>query len=292
MSSLSASSPAGADGAAVAVEDLWVRYRASVDRQRTLRRAIIRLGRRERTTKTVDALQGVSLDVGSGVVLGIVGRNGAGKSTLLDLVLRFYDPTAGRMLVDGVDLREWDLEAYRRSVGVMGQDVFLFHGTILENIAYGRPDASAAEIAEAVRESGLDRLMQRFPKKLDTIVGERGAQLSGGERQSVALARLFLRKPSLLILDEPTSQLDGEALGHVCAALEALMAGRTTFIVTHNGETIRLAGRVLFLEQGRLAAEGSHQALYAGNASYKALWDEKGNGRRAAARKRLHAPAE
>jgi ATP-binding cassette, subfamily B, bacterial len=196
------------------------------------------------------------------------------------------------MLVDGIDLRDWDLEAYRQAVGVMGQDVFLFHGTILENIAYGRPDATPEEIAEAVRASGLDRLVQRFPKRLDTIVGERGAQLSGGERQTVALARLFLRKPRLLILDEPTSQLDGEALGHVCRALERLMAGRTTFIVTHNAETIRLASRVLFLEQGRLAGTGTHEALYTGNARYKALWDEKAGGRRAARKKPVRTPAE
>jgi ATP-binding cassette, subfamily B, bacterial MsbA len=229
-----------------------------------------------------DVLSEVSFKVGAGEAVAIAGRNGAGKSTLLDLLLRFYDPTSGRVLVGGVDLREWDLESWRRSVGIMGQDVFLFHGTILENIAYGRPDASRAEIERAVRDSGLDRLMQRFPKGLQTVVGERGAQLSGGERQSVALARLFLRKPKLLILDEPTSQLDGEALKHVCTALASLMAGRTAFLVTHNGETIRLAQRVLFLEQGRLAAEGAHEALYAGNASYKALWDEKSSGRRAA----------
>jgi subfamily B ATP-binding cassette protein MsbA len=229
-----------------------------------------------------DILSDVSFMVESGEAVAIAGRNGAGKSTLLDLILRFYDPTSGRILVGGVDLRDWNLEAWRQSIGIMGQDVFLFHGSILENISYGRPEASAGEIDAAVRESGLDRLMQRFPKGLGTIVGERGAQLSGGERQSVALARLFLRKPRLLILDEPTSQLDSEALKHVCTALASLMAGRTTFLVTHNAETIRLAGRVLFLDQGRLAAAGDHEDLYAGNRSYKALWDEKGNGRRAA----------
>ena len=115
---------------------------------------------------------------------------------------------------------------------------------------------------------------------LETVVGERGTQLSGGERQAVALARLFLRKPKLLVLDEPTSQLDGEALRHVRTALKSLMAGRTTFLVTHNAETIQLAPRVLFLEEGRLVADSTHEALYAGNASYKALWDEQSNGRR------------
>src|SRR5207237_9527415 len=144
-----------------------------------------------------------------GAVVAVAGRNGAGNSTLMDLLLRFYDPTLGRILAAGADVREWNLEAWRRSAGVMTQDVFLFHGTITDNIGYGRPEASREEIERAVQEAGLDRLMRRFPKGLDTVVGERGTQLSGGERQSIALARLFLRKPSLLILDEPTSRLDG-----------------------------------------------------------------------------------
>ena len=231
-------------------------------------------------TSERDVLRDVSFTVAPGEAVAIAGRNGAGKSTLLDLLLRFYDPTAGRIVVGSVDLRECDLDSWRQAVGIMGQDVFLFHGTIAENIAYGRPEATPEEIDQAVRDAGLDRLMQRFPMGLETVVGERGTQLSGGERQAVALARLFLRKPELLVLDEPTSQLDGEALRHVRTALKSLMAGRTTFLVTHNAETIQLAPRVLFLEEGRLAADSTHEALYAGNASYKALWDEQSNGRR------------
>ena len=231
-------------------------------------------------TSERDVLRDVSFTVAPGEAVAIAGRNGAGKSTLLDLLLRFYDPTAGRIVVGSVDLRECDLDSWRQAVGIMGQDVFLFHGTIAENIAYGRPEATPEEIDQAVRDAGLDRLMQRFPMRLETVVGERGTQLSGGERQAVALARLFLRKPKLLVLDEPTSQLDGEALRHVRTALKSLMAGRTTFLVTHNAETIQLAPRVLFLEEGRLVADSTHEALYAGNASYKALWDEQSNGRR------------
>jgi len=231
-------------------------------------------------TSERDVLRDVSFTVAPGEAVAIAGRNGAGKSTLLDLLLRFYDPTAGRIVVGSVDLRECDLDSWRQAVGIMGQDVFLFHGTIAENIAYGRPEATPEEIDQAVRDAGLDRLMQRFPMGLETVVGERGTQLSGGERQAVALARLFLRKPKLLVLDEPTSQLDGEALRHVRTALKSLMAGRTTFLVTHNAETIQLAPRVLFLEEGRLVADSTHEALYAGNASYKALWDEQSNGRR------------
>jgi ABC-type multidrug transport system fused ATPase/permease subunit len=222
-----------------------------------------------------DILHDVRFNVAPGEVVAVVGRNGAGKSTLLDLLLRFYDPTAGRIVVGGVELRECDLDFWRRAVGIMAQDVFLFHGTIAENIAYGRPEASREEIEGAVRDAGLDRLMERFPLGLETVVGERGAQLSGGERQAVALARLFLRKPKVLVMDEPTSQLDGEALKHIRTALRSLMAGRTTFLVTHNLETLQLASRVLFLEQGRLVADGTHETLYAGVASYKALWDEQ-----------------
>jgi ABC-type multidrug transport system fused ATPase/permease subunit len=222
-----------------------------------------------------DVLHDVSFAVSPGEVVAVAGRNGAGKSTLMDLLLRFYDPTSGRVTADGIDLREWNLEDWRRSAGVMTQEVFLFHGTILENVAYGRPTATKAEVEQAVRESGIDRILRRFPRGLETVVGERGSQLSGGERQSIALARLFLRKPTLLILDEPTSHLDGEALQLVRAALRPLMAGCTTFLVTHNPETIELANRVLFLENGKLTGDGTHAALYEDNASYRALWQEE-----------------
>jgi ABC-type multidrug transport system fused ATPase/permease subunit len=228
-----------------------------------------------------DVLRDVSFAVKPGEVIAVVGRNGAGKSTLMDLLLRFYDPTSGRILADGVDLREWNLEDWRRSAGVMSQDVFLFHGTIMENIAYGRPAATSPEIEQAVRDSDVDRILRRFPQGLETVVGERGTQLSGGERQSIALARLFLRKPKLLILDEPTAHLDGEALHLVRSALRPLTEGATTFVVTHNPETIRLANRVLFLENGQLAADGTHEALYRENARYHALWEEGDQARHA-----------
>jgi ABC-type multidrug transport system fused ATPase/permease subunit len=222
-----------------------------------------------------NVLREVSFSVKPGEVIAVAGRNGAGKSTLIDLLLRFYDPTSGRILADGVDLREWNLEDWRRSAGVMSQDVFLFHGTILENIAYARPGATRAEVERALHESGLDPILRRFNNGLETIVGERGTQLSGGERQSIALARLFLRKPKLLILDEPTSHLDGEALRLVGAALRPLMDGCTSFLVTHNPETIQLAHWVLFLESGQLAAQGTHEALYRESPRYRALWEKE-----------------
>jgi ABC-type multidrug transport system fused ATPase/permease subunit len=236
-----------------------------------------------------ETLRDISFVVTPGEVVAIAGRNGAGKSTLMDLLLRFYDPTSGRILAAGTDLRAWNLEAWRRSVGVSTQDVFLFHGTIRENIAYGRPEATTDEIEQAVRESGLDRIMRRFPKALETLVGERGAQLSGGERQAIGLARLFLRKPTVLLLDEPTAHLDGEALHLVRAALKPLMEGSTSFIVTHNPEAIQIANRVLFLENGELVGDGTHEALYSANARYRALWEDEGRTRREAARASSHA---
>ena len=232
-----------------------------------------------------EVLRGVSLTVHPGEVVAVAGRNGAGKSTLMDLLLRFHDPTSGRVLADGTDLREWDLEAWRRSVGVMQQDAFLFRGTIMENIAYGRPGARPEEIQQAVRDAGVDRLLRRFNDGLETVVGERGTQLSGGERQSIALARLFLRKPRLLVLDEPTSHLDGEALHIVGAALRPLMQGCTTFIVTHSLEAIRLADRVLFLDAGRLVGDGTHETLHRENAGYRALWEEGTRARQGPKRK-------
>lgn len=237
-----------------------------------------------------DVLRGLSFAVEPGEVVAVAGRNGAGKSTLMDLLLRFHDPTRGRILADGTDLREWDIEAWRRLVGVMPQDVFLFRDTIEANIAYGRPGASRQEIRQAVRDSGLDRLLRSFPDGLETIVGERGTQLSGGERQSIALARLFLRKPRLLILDEPTSQLDGEALQLVGAALKPLMQGGTTFVVTHTPETIRIADRVLYFESGRLAGAGTHEALHRENAGYRALWEEGARARRGPKKREVGQP--
>jgi len=218
-----------------------------------------------------EVLRDVSFTVKHGETVAIVGRNGAGKSTLMDLLLRFYDPTSGRIIAGGVDLRAWDLEAWRRSVGVMMQEVFLFHGTVAENIAYGRPGASRAEIEQAAQESGADRVIRRLPRGFDSVVGDRGAKLSGGERQLVGLARLFLRNPNVLLLDEPTEHLDGEALHQAGAALDRLMVGRTTFLVSHRPETIRFASRIVLLDRGRVVAEGTHEVLWDDQPLYRQL---------------------
>lgn len=217
------------------------------------------------------AIDRVSLAIRPGEMVAIVGRNGAGKSTLMDLLLRFYDPTSGRIMIGGSDLRTWDVDQWHETVGIMTQEVFLFHATIEENIAYGRPAAPAAEIETCVLEAGLGGLLKRLPAGLQTVVGDRGNRLSGGERQRIALARLFLKNPKVLILDEPTTHLDGEALRDVAQTMVRLGAGRTTFLIAHRPEIICLASRVVLLDNGRVVAEGTHEALFASEPLYASL---------------------
>jgi len=225
------------------------------------------------------ATTGMSFRVEDGESVAIVGRNGAGKSTLLELLLRFYDPSDGQIRVGGLDLREWDLDAWRATIGSMPQEAFLFHGTIAENIAYARLGAAPEEVEAAIQAAGAQSVVDRLADGMQTNVGERGTALSGGERQLVALARLFLRNPRILALDEPTSHLDGEALQRVIAALEQLMAGRTSFVIAHRLETISLADRVLLLDRGQLVADATHETLLAENALYQALLTEMGRPR-------------
>lgn len=221
-------------------------------------------------------LQDISFSVKPGEAVAITGRNGVGKTTLVDLLLRFHDPIAGTITAGGVDLRDWDLTAWRDSVGVLSQDVFLFHGTIMDNIAYGRRDATRDEVMAAAKATGVDVMVSKFSKSFDTIVGERGARLSGGERQRIALARLFLRQPRVILMDEPTSHLDGEVLNATVEMMRKLMQGSTTLLVTHQAETLQMADRVLFLENGRLAGNSTHALLLAEIPSYAALWKMRG----------------
>ena len=199
-------------------------------------------------------LEDISISVAAGETVAIVGQSGAGKSTLVSLVPRFYDPQGGRILIDGTDIRELTLASLRRQIGVVSQDVFLFGGTLRENVAYGRLGASEAEILEALDQAQLSELVQSLPQGLDTVVGERGVALSGGQKQRVAIARTFLKDPPILILDEATSALDLETEKRIQTALNRLSEGRTSLVIAHRPQTIKDADRVVRVEGGQLIA--------------------------------------
>lgn len=208
-------------------------------------------------------LDGVNLEARTGERIALVGPSGAGKSTVASLLLRFYEPTSGGLLLDGLSASELPLGLVRANVGLVPQDVVLFGGSIRENIAYGRPGASASEITHAAQLSCCEEFISRFPEGYDTLVGERGVQLSGGQRQRVAIARAFLRDPAILILDEATSALDSESERLVQQALETLLKGRTSLVIAHRLSTVRAADRIYVLEKGRVSECGRHEELIA-----------------------------
>jgi ATP-binding cassette subfamily B protein/subfamily B ATP-binding cassette protein MsbA len=216
-------------------------------------------------------LRDISLEVEPGWTVALVGPSGSGKTTLCNLIARFYDPTEGSIELDGRDLREIDVESYRRLLGIVEQDIFLFDGTIRENIAYGRRDASDDEIREAARLARADEFIDRFEKGLDTVIGERGVRLSGGQRQRVAIARALLADPRLLILDEATSNLDTESERLIQASLEDLMRGRTSFVIAHRLSTIAGADHIVVVEGGRIVEQGPHEALSARSGRYRTM---------------------
>jgi subfamily B ATP-binding cassette protein MsbA len=222
-----------------------------------------------------DVLRDVSLEVAAGEVVALVGPSGAGKSTLVSLVTRFYDPSRGRILLDGVDLRDLDLRELRGHVGIVPQETHLFSGTIEENIRYGRPDATADEIRRAAADANAEEFILGFSAGYATIVGERGVKLSGGQRQRVAIARALLKNPRILILDEATSSLDSHAESLVQDALTRLMVGRTTFVIAHRLSTVRDADRVVVLSHGQIAQIGSHASLMAEPGLYRSLYERQ-----------------
>jgi ATP-binding cassette subfamily B protein len=208
-------------------------------------------------------LHGVSLTIRPGEMIGLVGPSGAGKSTLVNLVCRFYDVTGGSILVDGIDIRSLSLTDYRRHIGIVLQEPFLFFGTIAENIAYGRPDASRAEIVAAAKAARAHEFILRLADGYDSLVGERGQALSGGERQRISIARALLIDPRILILDEATSSVDTETEREIQEALDNLVQGRTTIAIAHRLSTLRKADRLIVLERGKIVQVGGHQELIA-----------------------------
>ena len=190
-----------------------------------------------------------------------MGKSGAGKSTLTSLLMRLHDPTDGEIWFDGKRSQDIPLSVLRKQIALVPQDIFLFGGTIRENIAYGNPGAGDDEIQEAARKANAMEFIDRFPEKLDTLVGERGTQLSGGQRQRVAIARAVLKDPKILILDEATSSLDSESESLVQDALEKLMKGRTSIVIAHRLATVRKADRILVIDHGRLVEHGTHLEL-------------------------------
>lgn len=217
-------------------------------------------------------LNHVSLDIEAGSYTALVGSSGAGKTTLCSLIPRFYDVNDGRILIDGEDIRKYTLKSLRNHIGVVQQDVYLFAGTVLENISYGRPGASREEIMEAAKNANAHEFIESLPEGYDTDIGQRGIKLSGGQKQRLSIARVFLKNPPILIFDEATSALDNESEAVVQESLEKLSKGRTTLVIAHRLTTIRNAGRILVLTEEGIAESGTHEELLEKGGIYEKLY--------------------
>lgn len=218
-------------------------------------------------------LKDVSLDVEYGQMLAIVGPSGSGKSTLVDLIPRFYDPQSGSVFIDAVDVRQFSFKSLRQQIGIVNQETMLFNDTIRANIAYGRPGASLVQIEEAAKKAHAHDFILNCPQGYDTVIGDRGVMISGGERQRIAIARALLKDAPILILDEATSQLDSTSERIVQEALDLLISGRTVFVIAHRLSTVRNANKIVVLDKGRIVEQGTHNQLLANNGLYKRLYE-------------------
>ena len=220
-----------------------------------------------------DVLRGLTLDIAPGEFVALIGYSGVGKTTLCSLIPRFYDATAGQVLIDGHDVKDIALASLRGAIGIVQQDVYLFAGTVVENLRYGRPDASLAEIVEAAKHAHAHDFIMALPDGYDSDIGQRGVKLSGGQKQRLTIARVFLKNPPILIFDEATSALDNDSERAVQAALHTLARGRTTLVIAHRLSTIRHADRIVVLTDDGVAEQGNHDALMAAGGAYAALYN-------------------
>ena len=220
-----------------------------------------------------EVLHHVSIHVAPGETVAVVGPSGGGKTTLCSLIPRFYDVSSGSITVDGIDVRDVTQKSLRRNIGVVQQDVFLFADSIMNNIRYGRPDATDDEVAEAAKRAEIYDDIMEMPQGFDTYVGERGVLLSGGQKQRISIARIFLKNPPVLILDEATSALDSVTEAKIQRAFDELARGRTTLIIAHRLSTVRAADRILVIRDGAITEEGSHSDLLALNGDYANLYN-------------------